>query len=735
MPVFKFSVDSALLRELGERLVGQPHIALAELVKNGYDADAANVTIEFGEDSITVADNGHGMSKDEFKGYWMRIGSTHKAKLGLSPKLKRPLTGSKGVGRLAGQFLARKMTIHTVAAGDLDRELVGDVDWDAAVHAASLTEAEVVYQVGTNRTVFPANSRHGTKIVLHRLNHDWTANDIRNLAREIWLLQPPFRTNPRLKSERALAFRVSFESADEELGQSFEDQMNAILSLYYVRITGRLAARLPDGSAEVQLSLEWENGDVINQTFHVPNCQLHNVDFEIRVYHLQRRQKYGVAVQEARDYLNQFGGVHIYDSEFHLPYYGPKEDWLRTEVDHSHRLSASKLLPPELQVSHGLNYLPTVSRLLGVVNVNTGAEAREARRAKRLQRGQHLMIQITRDRLVDNQAYQNLVFIVRWALDFYAMQEAAREFAEKRSVESVEPAARKFERVEEVLEEFKDHIERKAYGALKKSVQQAVQVADREQEERLRQANLLGVLATAGMAAVAFRHEFTKQLAIFSALVGRVRRIKPSDSEAAERLTELSARLADWHKQAAATQAVFLGVGDEETRERRFRPRAKEVCDAVAGHLAVLLGPLRVDTKGVDPALRLPEGTFAEWSAILQNVLVNAGNAVLDSRNPRIAVSSGAHARTRSLLIQDNGKGVDLANSEELFRPFVRRLELSRERQAMGMGGTGVGLTIVRMLAENLGCQVGFIEPEEGFRTAFRLSWSATDSEPVKQLK
>jgi len=29
----KFSVDAALFRELGERLVGKPHVALAELVK------------------------------------------------------------------------------------------------------------------------------------------------------------------------------------------------------------------------------------------------------------------------------------------------------------------------------------------------------------------------------------------------------------------------------------------------------------------------------------------------------------------------------------------------------------------------------------------------------------------------------------------------------------------------------------------------------------------------------
>ena len=42
-----FTIDAALLRELGERLVGKPHIALAELVKNSYDADATEVTIKF----------------------------------------------------------------------------------------------------------------------------------------------------------------------------------------------------------------------------------------------------------------------------------------------------------------------------------------------------------------------------------------------------------------------------------------------------------------------------------------------------------------------------------------------------------------------------------------------------------------------------------------------------------------------------------------------------------------
>ncbi|GAP07448.1 hypothetical protein ATHL_02330 [Anaerolinea thermolimosa] len=40
-----FSVDARLLQELGEGLVGKPSTALAELIKNAYDADATLVKV------------------------------------------------------------------------------------------------------------------------------------------------------------------------------------------------------------------------------------------------------------------------------------------------------------------------------------------------------------------------------------------------------------------------------------------------------------------------------------------------------------------------------------------------------------------------------------------------------------------------------------------------------------------------------------------------------------------
>ena len=43
-----FNVDSRLLFQLGEKLVTNRAVALAELVKNSYDADATYATSVFG---------------------------------------------------------------------------------------------------------------------------------------------------------------------------------------------------------------------------------------------------------------------------------------------------------------------------------------------------------------------------------------------------------------------------------------------------------------------------------------------------------------------------------------------------------------------------------------------------------------------------------------------------------------------------------------------------------------
>ena len=416
MPTLPFTVDAELLRELGERLVGKPHIALAELIKNSYDADATQVTIKFlpNKDSIEVSDNGHGMSFSAFKDSWMRIGTTHK-RANRSKNLKRQMTGSKGVGRLAVQFLANRMAIRTVPEGS-DEWLEAKVSWEAAVKARELTEVTVEYI--RNQSCAPF--LHGTSIILSELKGKWEIDSVRKLASEVWWLQPPFGAALSYRDDSKDSFQIHFESTQQDYTEIFEKQMGAVKSIWIARLVGKSV----DG--EIMLSLQFPGEHPMIHKYRVANFfhnkgefnkaeNLNNAHFEIRIYDLSGRQKFGIKVGEAREYFATHGGIHVYDGNFRLPYYGlPTSDWLKLEYDHSHRKNISELLPKNIQVQRALNDLPTLGRVLGVVNVNTSEEP-------------NLKTMITRDRLIETPAYEDLVSMVRYALDWYANETARRK--------------------------------------------------------------------------------------------------------------------------------------------------------------------------------------------------------------------------------------------------------------------------------------------------------------------
>src|SRR5690242_8885256 len=120
MEQLSFSVDSALLSELGEKLVETAHVALVELVKNAYDADADHVTVEIipqakGGPEVRIVDTGSGMTFQEVKDYWMRIATAHKVRHDKSPRYGRPRTGSKGIGRFSCRRLGTSLKLTTTA--------------------------------------------------------------------------------------------------------------------------------------------------------------------------------------------------------------------------------------------------------------------------------------------------------------------------------------------------------------------------------------------------------------------------------------------------------------------------------------------------------------------------------------------------------------------------------------------------------------------------------------------
>ena len=284
MPTLRFTIDSHLLQELGERLVGRPYIALAELVKNAYDADANHCEIVFSKDEIEIWDDGHGMSFAEFRDFWMRIGTTNKLEQRLSRSYGRPLTGSKGIGRLAVQFLARKVKLVTTSAMSGAQRVRAEVDWDKAIAAGELTRAKAHYDLSESREVYTRNSSTGTKIVLQRLNHTWMdapdngTSPAGDLAREIWMLQPPFVDAVTKTDEGPQLFRIDMVSIDERMEEVFRSQLTAVLKLWDAKIEGHIR----DGRKlqRCQVTVTFRDGDTYEVMIPLQGQLLSQCEFE-----------------------------------------------------------------------------------------------------------------------------------------------------------------------------------------------------------------------------------------------------------------------------------------------------------------------------------------------------------------------------------------------------------------------------------------------------------------------
>jgi light-regulated signal transduction histidine kinase (bacteriophytochrome) len=190
------------------------------------------------------------------------------------------------------------------------------------------------------------------------------------------------------------------------------------------------------------------------------------------------------------------------------------------------------------------------------------------------------------------------------------------------------------------------------------------------------------------------------------------------------RLAEIADQVAAWVERIEGTRKVFAPLLDADDRDQVEALSLASVLRQVSQNVAPLMPGVSVKIA-VPQDIVLPPATFAEWNSLFQNVLVNAANATLDMENRAILCSGGRTGRSAWVRISDNGAGIDWERSEMFFEPFKREMRISEERRGLGLGGMGLGLTIVRMIADQRRCKVQFVEPDQSWATTFQLSWSS----------
>lgn len=200
-----FAITPRVIAHLGEDLIKNENIALVELVKNSYDAQATFCEVEFffiGDElsKITITDDGVGMDLDTIENAWLVIGTDNKKKQLEHPSSGRLPLGEKGIGRLGVHKLGRKIHIQTHKFGY--NEVVIDIDWTKLEKANSIDDfpIQVTEQIPSSLPI-----PHGTKITISDLKGDWNRRKLRNVYRDLASLNSPF-------NERTDSFVVEVKS-------------------------------------------------------------------------------------------------------------------------------------------------------------------------------------------------------------------------------------------------------------------------------------------------------------------------------------------------------------------------------------------------------------------------------------------------------------------------------------------------------------------------------------------
>lgn len=193
--------NSHVLRLLGEELIGDDGLAIFELVKNSYDADANMVAVTIDLNNVTqavvVQDDGCGMSLEDLRSKWLVLATD--SKRGQSQRFRSPIhnrlpLGEKGVGRVAAFKLGKQLTLVTKKKSEKECALHINLD-ELIGQGAYLDQLSVQVEERDVPVVFLGKNT-GTKVEISNLyRENWLRGDLRKLNRLITSLSSPFETN------------------------------------------------------------------------------------------------------------------------------------------------------------------------------------------------------------------------------------------------------------------------------------------------------------------------------------------------------------------------------------------------------------------------------------------------------------------------------------------------------------------------------------------------------------
>jgi signal transduction histidine kinase len=364
-----------LLRAFGEELISSEKVAVTELVKNAYDADASHVLVRFvppierGGGAIEVVDDGHGMTLETIKNTWMEPGTTFRKQRTHSEVRGRRVLGEKGIGRFAASRLADRLEVVTKRADD-SQEVHVLFDWTQFDDSRYLEDVVARWWTAEPNEFAPEGAvgrltksakrssvpDHGTVLRMWPLHNDWNEEAIKDLRLTLArLLRPLPAPSPPKGKAPAGDFSIFLDLPDELSSMAGAVEPSDALGNPEYSIGGSVAG---DGQFDLWLRIGKRRPSRLTGKFPLDGEReplSGPFDIELRVWDRDRTSLDRVAkaldstIKNVRQDLDDAAGVSVYRDGFRvLPYGEQGDDWLKLDsrrVNHpTKRLSNNQIV-------------------------------------------------------------------------------------------------------------------------------------------------------------------------------------------------------------------------------------------------------------------------------------------------------------------------------------------------------------------------------------------------------
>ncbi|MGP2801444.1 ATP-binding protein [Serratia ureilytica] len=349
-----FDVSSGLKSVLGSELITDDEVAVFELVKNSFDADAKKVEVYFNKDTIIIADDGIGMSYDDIKNKWLFVAYSSKKEEKNSSNFrnnlseKRYYAGSKGIGRFSSDRLGKIINLQT-RPRDEKQNLVHSltVDWSQfdKNHKDIFEQIGVAYEEQYDGFINPHEitiKETGTIITIRKTKQIWDRTKILRIKSSLAKLINPFGSRvdgfsitiyaPEEKDEDS---RVQLKASEKDKDVYSKDIVNGEVGNFIFSTlqdkTTFLEVHINDKTKKIESTLI-DRGEMIYE-IQEPNIYplLQNAEIRCQIFFLNTSAKLTFSRRMGLPSV-QFGSVFLFRNGFRVfPIGEDGDDWFKMD--------------------------------------------------------------------------------------------------------------------------------------------------------------------------------------------------------------------------------------------------------------------------------------------------------------------------------------------------------------------------------------------------------------------